>query len=128
MRPPALLGLLRMGWRVPRAKGKMPGGGWLFAGLEPVDLFGSLIGGIGEGALSLELRRAASSEQMIRTEQRTSGARGRMAEPGPSCADRSRQYEASCSHSALPSDSHSGRMSCLVWRSVRTLKSLGTKR
>jgi integrase/recombinase XerD len=37
MLSPVLLGRLRAWWRVARAQGKMPDGGWLFPGLDPVD-------------------------------------------------------------------------------------------
>jgi site-specific recombinase XerD len=37
MLSPVLLGRLRTWWRVARAQGKMPDGGWLFPGLDPVD-------------------------------------------------------------------------------------------
>lgn len=64
MHSPALLERLRMWWRVARAKGKMPDGGWLFAGLDPIDLLSTLIGGIGGGALSRELRRARGEQRV----------------------------------------------------------------
>jgi site-specific recombinase XerD len=35
MLSPVLLGRLRAWWRVARAQGKMPDGGWLFPGLNP---------------------------------------------------------------------------------------------
>jgi integrase/recombinase XerD len=34
---PVLLERLRVWWRVARAQGKMPDGGWLFPGLDPID-------------------------------------------------------------------------------------------
>jgi integrase/recombinase XerD len=37
MLSPILLGRLRAWWRVARAQGKMPDGGWLFPGLDPID-------------------------------------------------------------------------------------------
>jgi integrase len=37
MLSPVLLERLRVWWRVARAQGKMPDGGWLFPGLDPVD-------------------------------------------------------------------------------------------
>jgi site-specific recombinase XerD len=37
MLSPVLLGRLRTWWRVARAQGKMPDGGWLFPGLDPID-------------------------------------------------------------------------------------------
>ena len=37
MLAPVLLERLRVWWRVARAQGKMPDGGWLFPGLDPVD-------------------------------------------------------------------------------------------
>jgi integrase/recombinase XerD len=37
MLSPVLLERLRMGWRAARAQGKMPDGGWLFPGLDPID-------------------------------------------------------------------------------------------
>ena len=37
MLSPVLLGRLRTWWRVAHAQGKMPDGGWLFPGLDPVD-------------------------------------------------------------------------------------------
>jgi integrase len=37
MLSPVLLERLRAWWRVARAQGKMPDGGWLFPGLDPVD-------------------------------------------------------------------------------------------
>lgn len=37
MLSPVLLERLRVWWRVARAQGKMPGGGWLFPGLNPID-------------------------------------------------------------------------------------------
>lgn len=37
MLSPVLLERLRVWWRVARAQGKMPAGGWLFPGLDPVD-------------------------------------------------------------------------------------------
>lgn len=35
--PPLLLGRLRVWWRVARAQGKMPAGGWLFPSYSPID-------------------------------------------------------------------------------------------
>jgi len=37
MLPPVLLERLRTWWRVARAQGKMPEGGWLFPGLNPIE-------------------------------------------------------------------------------------------
>jgi integrase/recombinase XerD len=37
MLAPVLLERLRVWWRVARAQGKMPDGGWLFPGLDPID-------------------------------------------------------------------------------------------
>jgi integrase/recombinase XerD len=37
MLSPVLLERLRVWWRVARAQGKMPDGGWLFPGLDPID-------------------------------------------------------------------------------------------
>jgi site-specific recombinase XerD len=37
MLSPVLLGRLRAWWRVARAQGKMPDGGWLFPGMHPID-------------------------------------------------------------------------------------------
>ena len=37
MLPPVLLERLRVWWRTARAQGKMPDGGWLFPGLDPID-------------------------------------------------------------------------------------------
>jgi integrase/recombinase XerD len=37
MLSPVLLERLRVWWRVARAQGKMPDGGWLFPGLNPID-------------------------------------------------------------------------------------------
>jgi site-specific recombinase XerD len=37
MLSPVLLERLRVWWRVARAQGKMPDGGWLFPGLDPLD-------------------------------------------------------------------------------------------
>ncbi len=37
MLSPVLLERLRVWWRVARSQGKMPDGGWLFPGLDPVD-------------------------------------------------------------------------------------------
>ena len=37
MLSPVLLERLRMWWRVARAQGRMPDGGWLFPGLDPLD-------------------------------------------------------------------------------------------
>ena len=37
MLSPVLLERLRAWWRVARAQGKMPDGGWLFPGLDPID-------------------------------------------------------------------------------------------
>jgi len=37
MLSPILLERLRVWWRVARAQGKMPDGGWLFPGLDPID-------------------------------------------------------------------------------------------
>jgi integrase len=37
MLSPVLLERLRLWWRVARSQGKMPDGGWLFPGLDPVD-------------------------------------------------------------------------------------------
>jgi len=37
MLAPVLLERLRVWWRVARAQGKMPDGGWLFPGLDPIN-------------------------------------------------------------------------------------------
>jgi hypothetical protein len=37
MLAPVLLERLRVWWGVARAQGKMPDGGWLFPGLDPID-------------------------------------------------------------------------------------------
>jgi site-specific recombinase XerD len=37
MLSPVLLERLRVWWRTARAQGKMPDGGWLFPGLDPID-------------------------------------------------------------------------------------------